>query len=293
MKQKIKRVLLVLCMAVCFLALSACGKKDDVSSEPIPDSVVEMMRSGAEDFLTQFDEVRSDADIDAITKRMEQQEQMVYAAAWKSWKSVNNDLGAMVSVLSDEVTRLDDKTYQIDARVSYEKRELDFVLTVEYAPYGNNPAPIATELSFNPVYTTGEKLAKAGMNTLMGMGTVFVVLIFISFIISRFKNINEWEAKMRAKKEAQEKEKLAELSAAPAPAAAPAPTAVPAPAVAAAPVEPAPVLAEPVLEEENLADDLELVAVITAAIAATASVPAEGLVVRSIRRKSASKWKNA
>ena len=41
-------------------------------------------------------------------------------------------------------------------------------------------------ISFSPVYTTGEKMAKAGMNTLMGMGVVFAVLIFISWLISMF-----------------------------------------------------------------------------------------------------------
>ena len=49
------------------------------------------------------------------------------------------------------------------------------------------------------------------MNTLMGMGVVFAVLIFISWLISMFKYINVFEAKMKAKKSA----------AAPAPAAAP------------------------------------------------------------------------
>ena len=42
----------------------------------------------------------------------------------------------------------------------------------------------------------------------------------------------------------------------------------------------------------ELADDLELVAVITAAIAASQGTSVDGLVVRSIRRKS-NKWKRA
>ncbi len=48
-------------------------------------------------------------------------------------------------------------------------------------------------------------------------------------------------------------------------------------------------------EEEELISDCELVAVITAAIYASMgdAVPAEGLVVRSIRKSNASKWKNA
>lgn len=48
-------------------------------------------------------------------------------------------------------------------------------------------------------------------------------------------------------------------------------------------------------EEEELISDCELVAVITAAIYASMgdAVPAEGLVVRSIRKSNVSKWKNA
>ena len=46
-------------------------------------------------------------------------------------------------------------------------------------------------------------------------------------------------------------------------------------------------------EEENLTDDLELVAVITAAIAAAEETSTDGLVVRSIRRVGTSKWKRA
>ena len=43
--------------------------------------------------------------------------------------------------------------------------------------------------------------------------------------------------------------------------------------------------------EENLVNDLELVAVITAAISAYTDTPADGLVVRSIKRKPKSRWK--
>ncbi len=48
-------------------------------------------------------------------------------------------------------------------------------------------------------------------------------------------------------------------------------------------------------EEEELVSDCELVAVITAALYASLgdAVPEGGLVVRSIRRSNAGKWKNA
>jgi len=104
---------------------------------------------------------------------------------------------------------------------------------------------------------TGISAGKALLNTLMGMGTVFIVLIFISFIISLFQYINKIGDK-------------------------------PTPAAAA----PAPLPAAPIEEEEEeLTDDTELVAVITAAIAAYTKTSSEGFQVRSIKRASRSTWK--
>ncbi|MEG1575171.1 MAG: OadG family protein, partial [Clostridium sp.] len=242
-----------------------------------------------------------DATIASELKRVEKQKNSVMVSALSSWKNIKGDLGKMASgagaILSEEVERVGEDSYRIKVRVSYEKKEMEFTLSakeVTGSNYSGGMALMPTELIFAPNYTTGEKLAKAGMNTLMGMGTVFAVLIFISLIISSLKGVNTWEANFRAKKEAKENEarELAE-SAAPALQAA-IPNAVP--------VVPEPSISEvcseaevqesAALESENLVDDRELVAVITAAIAAVQSVPVEGLVVRSIRRKPASQWKN-
>ena len=46
---------------------------------------------------------------------------------------------------------------------------------------------------------------------------------------------------------------------------------------------------EPVVEE-TVTDDLELIAVITAAIAAQEGTSTDGFVVRSIRRRPSNKW---
>ena len=48
-------------------------------------------------------------------------------------------------------------------------------------------------------YSTGEILEKAGLNTVLGMGTVFVVLIFISFIIYLLGYIPKLQEKLANK----------------------------------------------------------------------------------------------
>ena len=105
---------------------------------------------------------------------------------------------------------------------------------------------------------------QALLNTLMGMGTVFAVLIFISLLISLFVYIPSIERVL--KNRSSKKEKNAAQEERPAPK--------------------RPILEE-VVEEEELVDDGELVAVITAAIMAAnggAAVSADKLVVRSIKR---------
>ena len=112
----------------------------------------------------------------------------------------------------------------------------------------------------------GEVIQTALLNTVMSIAIVFLALLLISRIIALFVYINKFEAKLKAKNAPQ--------------AAAPAP-------------EP-----EPEPEEEELSDDLELVAVITAAIAAYeeengVAVSADELVVRSIKKVNRTRWQNA
>lgn len=102
------------------------------------------------------------------------------------------------------------------------------------------------------------------LNSVMCISIVFILLIFISFVISLFKYINKVEQKFSKKdtvivpiQEAAESEEL--------------------------------------IYEEELSDDLELAAVITAAIyayeeSAGVEVSTDGLVVRSIRRSNKSRW---
>lgn len=112
----------------------------------------------------------------------------------------------------------------------------------------------------------GDKMAGAGITTLMGMGITFIVLILLWLVISILTRIVRGTQK---KKEAPA-----------APAAAPE-KAVPAAAVAQTPAE-APAAA-PLAEE--MVDDAQLIAVIAAAIAAAeGSEIQSNLVVRKIRR---------
>ena len=279
MRQRIKSIVLMVTMAFCFFALSACAAKE-VQEEPVPEIIEQQMLGGAEQYLLMLNG-SSDEDLDAYLAETRKMKDSVTEAAIQSWQSSKKDLGEFKEIISREIERSGEDGYKAVLTAEYEKRNLTFSLTAEevYENGGSRLTP--TEINISPAYTTGEKLAKAGLNTLMGMGTVFLVLIFISLLIAQFKKINALEKKMKADKAA--KEAAARAAAAPAPApvkAAPAPAPAPVPAA--------------VEESVDETDDLELVAVISAAIAASEDVPADGFVVRSIRRRGRkSNWQNA
>ncbi len=261
MKHNLKRVVLALCMTVGVLSLSACGSKAEEAQAVDPQIA---------SYVTQF----AEGIFQEITSLSEEQAKLLetdlldsgedgLASAVNAWTGSMDDTGAFVEILSTEVSLDDEGQYVTTTTAQFAERKAEFKLFCEIDRQTGYPMP--TSASMSPEYTFGENMAKAAMNTLLGMGTVFIVLIFISLLIGCFKFINVFEQKMKGPK-----------------AEAPAP----APTPAAAPVQ----AAEP---EVDLTDDLELVAVITAAIAAASETPAEGLVVRSIRRASGAKWKRA
>jgi sodium pump decarboxylase gamma subunit len=131
--------------------------------------------------------------------------------------------------------------------------------------YDETSTPVKTTIadySDDSNQAMSQRLAVAGANTIIGIATVFAVLILLSLIIYCFKFVNA--AAPPAKKE--------KAAAAPkAPVKAPA-------AKAAAPAK------DPM-------SDPALIAVIAAAIAAAEDKPVEGFVVRSIKRVKTNKWR--
>lgn len=129
----------------------------------------------------------------------------------------------------------------------------------------------------------GERMVEAGLNTILGMVIVFVVLIFISFIIYLFKFLPGSPAKkadVSKKKQSNSQSQVSkEVS-----------SNTNLQDAKSNDLETNPDLVA-VISAAVMASENELVAVITAAIMASMKeegidVPADGLVIRSIRRKT-------
>ena len=233
-----KKLLLVLGMITCMLGLTACA----ATKEPVEDYGI------TEDMAAQYASglIGSMNEIVLTGQEAQYASDEVITSALENYKTALADMGDYQSVLETTVTYNKDIVINTVVQGSLRQANVEIMLDAE--------ALVPISISTNVIYSFGEMMTKAALNTLMGMGTVFVVLIIIIILISSFSLIN----KMQKKEEVKQ----------------PAPKPAPAPVVEAAPAE------------QDLSGDLELVAVIAAAIAAyEGKASADGYVVRSLRKR--------
>ena len=244
-----KKLLAILGVITCMISLCACGQEDTASA---PYSEAELMEIG-ETTVMQLNMIVAQGVIEQYVE-----DPIIYAGL-VSWQNALKDIGeyegtngGTVSVSEDEIV------ISINVLGSSHNAIEEIIFDGSMAGY--------VAMTTNVEYSFGETISKAVMNTVIGMGTVFVVLIFISLIISCFGLISKVGTKKKKKEAAAVPESVTKT----------APAAV------------------QIAEKEELSDDTELVAVIAAAVAAyEGSGSTDGFVVRSIRKSNKSKWQNA
>ncbi len=178
------------------------------------------------------------------------------AAMVNDWYNLHKQSGDYVSTNATFVEREGRKLKGI-IETTCENMDVRFIVTFDIE---NGLESITAEEIVEEKPSLGESMANAGINTLLGMGTVFVMLIVMAYIISLMKYI----PKLLASKQK-----------------------APEPVATAIPATPVPPIPESVPVQEDLSNDEELVAVISAAIAAyEGEASVDGFVVRSIRKHS-------
>ncbi|MCQ2524486.1 MAG: OadG family protein [Lachnospiraceae bacterium] len=262
-----KKFLTFLCVLTCVLSLTACGETKtltDVESQKV--GVCQSYAEYALELASAYGEANT---VSELTSNYNKQElayffQSIFYSSYGA--NVEADLGAFEGLLTTYVQSVASMGGIVSSGASTYEISKDLI-TINIPLVGNEcdgnfkisftndvftrlvSAEVSADTSFaQKMSEAGSNMGKAGLNTLLGMGTVFIMLILISLIISLFKLLGNI-----GKKKAVE---------------APKPAAV-----------------ETVVEEEELSDDTELVAVIMAAISAyEGNGSTDGFVVRSIKR---------
>lgn len=218
MKQWFRKAALCFALALSVLTLAACGNSSKDTVEPIDPSVKSALEEQAKQYAEQSIYALSDAEIESQIKSAYKTKDEITYNGLTNYLNDKDRLGAFVSV-DDAVASKTEDGYSIEINSTFEKRTLKLTLGL------NELTGKTTEMTFEPHYSLAEQMTDAGANLLVGMGTVFCVLIFIAWVISMFKYISVFEKKMKDKKDKKAPAE-APKAAAPAPkAAAPAPAA--------------------------------------------------------------------
>ena len=273
-----KKLFVVLCMLTCIFATTACGSEKEVV-EPEFIAVMddaEVEAAGGAEVLMQdmalyyFDNMVYCAQEDLADAYAFQDEELYgwLVGATASYNTALEDMGSVTAFEFEteeeyyaclETIELSVSEKEVIALIPLEGTNKNASVEVIFNEKGN-----VTSMTTNVERTFGELMTNAALNTLLGMGTVFAVLIIIIFIIDGFKLISVFEnAKKKKASQKEIKEEAVNNTIA------------------------------QIEEREELADDLELVAVIAAAIASYEGTSTDGFVVRSIRKANRNKWLNA
>jgi Na+-transporting methylmalonyl-CoA/oxaloacetate decarboxylase gamma subunit len=165
-----------------------------------------------------------------------------------SWMENRAQVGDFLGFGDFEVVK-SGKTLTAAQTINYSIRPM--VLTYVF----NATSMEVTDIMVDLVYTTGEKMSKAGLNTVLCLLVVFAVLIIISLVIAAFNIIPKIQNAMKKPEPVEESPKTD--------------------------------FVEQIAERETAAvtEDTALIAVIAAAIAADTGTSPDGFVVRSIKRR--------
>lgn len=248
MNRKLKSLLAMVCVLALTLAMSVCA----FAADTVTEDEAANYKSAAETLISQIAGF-SDEEIENYLA----QDDAFTTATMESWKSVKDELGAYSSIVFQDVEK-DGDVVTISTVAQFEKAKADVVLMLDLGQQ------MYTSMTYSVQYSLAANMQRAGMNTLMGIGIVFLMLLFLSFVIGLFKYIEKFQ-NVGKKKAAEEAPKAEEA--------------------------PAPAIAQSEAADEDFADDLELVAVISAAIAAYENTSGDSFVVRSIKKSN--KWHRA
>ena len=276
--RKVKGILLSLSLVMTLLlsGTAAGAQESETSSEAALEAEIALgTKMSAEGDLSQSDrqalENFADQSIQTIVGMSEaEMEEYIHpssilsipstsaVSSVQSWMEVKEELGDFVSVEDHEITVEDDT-----------------ITVVSDCNFANGTGSVTTTISRDDLsmegmifstgeQTLGEKMKEAALNTLMGVGVVFVMLLFLCLVFAQIKHVNKLAALF------EKKEPFAEHVAS-----------VDAPAAAVA----APVTTGVSAAAADPMKDGALVAVIAAAIAAAEGTSVDGFVVRSIKKR--------
>ena len=263
--KKLKKLVLLICVLTLALVMTACGEKEEEKIEAPFDykeaELVNLVVSNTE-LVSEW----SKEEIETAKESYDEKDevQAVLINGLDQIYNISEEAGEYIGFYKNdkdeviyELTVTEDSVI-VSTKAKYKERDVK----IEYT-FGLVEDQLSiSSMKYEGVYSLAEKMKTAGLNTVTGMGVVVVVLAFLSVVISLFKFVNKAEKALADKKNKNNESSIDTTI--------------------------SQIETKEEIEEE--VDDLEVIAVITATIAAMEQTTTDGFVVRSIKRVPQRKW---
>ena len=256
-----KKFLSLVCMITCIFGLTACGSEETYTDyeQRKMDTAIQIATQYVIPSLENFEdeatlESFSEYTADEVAYMVQENvgitvDGYAYKTAIESFNSAKKTIGGITAVGDADATIDDDQIIvHVDVTGANQNAQAEVI-------FSNDMFLSMESAALNPVESMGGLMTKAALNTLIGMGMAFSVLILISFVIAllpKFTGLVEGGKKKPAAKSSNEAmdNTIAQIE-----------------------------------KNEEQSNDTEIAAVIAAAVAATEGSSTDAFVVRSIRRR--------
>ncbi len=262
-----KKLLALICMITCVFGLTGCGSEETAYTDYEQEKIEYACSLSGDTIIPTLVKFTSDENQESMKRFTIEElayvianeyqlnvEGYAFLSAVDSFDKALDEVGEIVS-FGEISAEIDDDQIVVHVFVNGTNKNADVELI-----YSNDMFMLLESAAMNVVTSKGEMMTDAALNTLIGMSTVFIVLILIIIVISGFSLISKVQGSS-AKKEKKSSAQTAGIDNA---------------------------VAQIVGREErvDVGSNPELVAVIAAAIAASeGQTSTDGFVVRSIIRR--------
>ena len=176
-----KRIITALLVIACILSFTACGASETAAA-PTELELTDEQRQQWYDSASQFVLAMNEAV--ETGQAQAQMDDPVYGPAFSGWENALRDIGE-VQGIEGKSCSFTKKDGTVTVTVKGSRHDADVVFTMESA----DQAYFVTAITTNVEYSMNEQVGQAGMNTLLGMGTTFAILILLALVITLFGTI--------------------------------------------------------------------------------------------------------
>lgn len=175
-----KKFISILAVMTCVFTLTACsGTTTTLEGEPLSTEESAGLIAQGESMIDYLQLLADGTELD------EQLDETVFKAALQSWENAITDIGEINGYENEYAVQSDKNEVSVNIGIIGSDHDANFVVVLNEKATSYDE--LYTSLTTNVTYSFAELMKQAALNTVLGMGTTFIVLILLAVLIYLFR----------------------------------------------------------------------------------------------------------